>query len=157
MLTDLVRWIVQTPFSLYLQNLKNMIPVVQTVHIFAIAAVLSSATVIDLRVLHLISRDRPLQSIFRRFEPGVWVGLVVLLITGSLLIIAEPARALLAIQFQVKMGLVVAGITVTVILGRMMKRPGRDEASPMSARALAVISLLIWVAIIAAGRWIAYA
>jgi uncharacterized membrane protein len=157
MLADFVHWLVATPVSHFLQNLKNMIPVVQTLHIFAIAAVLSSAAMIDLRVLRLAGKEQSLQSIFRRFEPGVWGGLVVLLITGSLLIIAEPARSLLAIQFQVKVVLILVGIGVTLLLARMMKQLGRDETSPPAARVLAAVSLLVWAAVIAAGRWIAYA
>ena len=158
MLRDLCNWIVTTPVSIYLQNLKNMVPVVQTLHLVAIAAVFSSAAMIDLRVLRLISKDRPLQSIFSRFEPGIWMGLVGLLLTGLLLIIAEPARSLLALQFQVKMVLVLCGVAVTLVLRRAMKdRPDRDGSSPVSAQILAGTSLVIWMCIIFAGRWIAYA
>jgi hypothetical protein len=156
MLVEAVRWIGHTPFSVFLQNLKNMVPIVQTLHIFAIAALFSSSAVIDLRVLRLLSKNRPLAAVFHRFEPGIWMGLVVLLLTGSLLIIAEPGRALLAWQFWTKVALILAGIAVTLSLARMMKRSDRDEASPVAARALAVVSLLIWVGVIAAGRWIAY-
>ena len=156
MLVGAVGWIGHTPFSVYLQNLHNMVPIVQTLHIFAIAALFSSSAVIDLRVLRLLSKDRPLAAVFHRFEPGIWMGLPVLLLTGALLIVAEPGRALLAWQFWTKMTLILAGIAVTLLLRGMMKRTGADAVSPVPARALAVVSLLIWVAVIAAGRWIAY-
>ena len=157
MMRELSNWIVVQPFSIYLQNMHNMIPVVQTLHIFAIAAVLSSAAMIDLRVLGLVSRDRPLPSILRRFEPGIWLGLGALALTGAALIIAEPARSLLALQFQAKMAMVVMGVAVSVALRRMMSGAGSDEKSPIAAKILAVVSLLIWIAVIALGRWIAYA
>jgi uncharacterized membrane protein len=116
---------------------------------------------VDLRLLGLISKDRPLGSIGRRFQPGIWIGLVVLAPTGLLLLIAEPARSLLSFQFQLKMVLLAAGVVITLVLQRAIRTNASrwDDGAvlPTWPRILAVASLAIWAAIIMAGRWIAYA
>ncbi len=50
--------------------------------------------------LGVISKDQTLTSVARRFLPGVWLALGVLLLTGTTLIIAEPARSFSAMPFQ---------------------------------------------------------
>lgn len=153
--------IIATPFSIYLQNLKGMVPVVQTLHLFAIAAALSSAVMIDLRVLGLISRDRPFNAVASRFAPRVWIALVCLAVTGALLITVEPARSLLAAPFQMKMALIALAAVVTAWLQRAAAAQGTAwdgaSAAPASVRVIAIGSLVIWGLIILAGRWIAYA
>lgn len=155
-----IDWVVTTPFSLYLQSELWVIPTVQTVHILCVAIVLTAAAMLDLRLLGLIARDQSLISLSRRFLPAAWVALVVLAITGSLLIVAEPARSLLAVPFQLKMLMLLAVIVLTVVFQRTVAtNASRWDSTPASpaARITAVISLGLWLAIIVAGRWIAYA
>lgn len=155
-----IEWVVTTPFSLFLQSRLWVIPTVQTVHILCVAIVLTAAAMIDLRLLGLIARGQSIAALSRRFLPAAWVALVILAFTGSLLIIAEPARSLLALPFQLKMLMLVTVILLTVIFQRAVaanaSRWDRVPAAP-AARITAAVSLGLWLAIIVAGRWIAYA
>ncbi len=83
-----------------------------------------------------------------------------LLATGGLLIIAEPARALENPVFILKMVLLLAAVGVTLAC-QLPLRGDRAfwELSPRRKRAAQLIgcaSIPLWVAIICAGRWIAY-
>lgn len=155
-----IEWVVTTPFSLFIQSELWVIPTVQTVHILCVAVVITAAAMLDLRLLGLIARGQSLVSLSQRFLPAAWVALVLLAITGSLLIVAEPARSLLALPFQLKMLMLVAVIVLTVIFQKAVStHASRWDAEPASpaAKMTAVISLGLWLAIIVAGRWIAYA
>jgi hypothetical protein len=153
-------WIDQTALSQAIQVTKWVVPVVQTVHILAIAVVASSVFMIDLRLIGMFWADRPMNDVSSRFLPLVWWPLLILLATGAIMIIGEPARALKNPAFQLKMSLLVAALLVTGLFQLLQRRnPGFGDlrSGPRAAAAtLAVVSMLLWSAIVFAGRWIAY-
>ena len=122
-------WLEQTPLSQAIQGAGWIVPSVQTIHILAIAAVMSSALMLALR----------LEGRYRRV---IWWSLPVLLATGMVMIVGEPARSLANPVFQLKMLLLLSAIAVTLIR--------RDS------RITALLSLSLWVGIVFSGRWIAY-
>ena len=93
-----------------------IIPTLQTIHILGVAVVFSSAVLVDLRLWRLLQRDVPLPEVARRFLPVIWPVLLMLLITGSLLIIGEPRRSLLNTTFYLKMALLAVAMLLTVAL-----------------------------------------
>jgi hypothetical protein len=153
------RWLSETAFSQTIQTVGWIIPAVQTVHILAVAAVVSSALMIDLRLLGL-GTDQPLAGLARRFLPFIWWSLPILLATGAILIIAEPARALQNPVFLLKMGLLLAAAGVTLACQIPLRADPlfweNSAVRKRTARLIAVASMPLWVAVIFAGRWIAY-
>jgi len=153
-------WLEQTPLSQTIQSAGWIVPTVQTVHILSIAAVMSSVLMIDLRLIGILGRDQPLARVSERFRPVIWWTLPILLATGIIMIIGEPARSLESPVFQLKMALLVAAIIVTlsyqVPLGRDPSFWDLSIGRRGAARIIAVLSLLLWVGIVFAGRWIAY-
>jgi hypothetical protein len=137
-----------------------VVPTVQTIHILAIAVVVSSMLMIDLRLIGLFWADRPLSQVSSRFLPLVWWPLLVLLATGAIMIIAEPARSLKNPAFQLKMSVLLAALAVTGLF-QFLQRRNRAfgdlrYGSRATAAAVAIVSMLLWSAIVFAGRWIAY-
>jgi hypothetical protein len=153
-------WLAATPLSQTIQTVEWIIPAVQTVHILAVAAVMSSVLMINLRLIGLGARDQTIAAVAKRFLPFIWWPLPVLLATGATLIIAEPTRALENPVFVLKMGLLLAAAGITLACQIPLQRnavfwdlsSGRRRA----ARLIASVSLPLWVAIVFAGRWIAY-
>jgi hypothetical protein len=134
-----------------------MIPTVQTVHIVSIAIVMTSMAMLDLRLVGIAGRRQSLTEIGARFLPWVWGTLVVLLCSGSILIIAEPGRELINNVFWLKMSLLVGAVVLTLIFQTMLRRRiGFWEHHRAAAVLLGSVSLLMWVGIVGAGRWIAY-
>lgn len=159
-LHSFAQWLSETPLSLIIQNVSWIIPMTQSVHILSIAIVVSSVLMVDLRLLNLVGRGQPMVVYTGRFLPWIWPTLAVLLLTGSILIIGEPARSLENPSFQLKMVLLILAIVTTAALQRpTLKDASYWEASSgrkTAAKVLAVISLCLWVGIVFAGRWIAY-
>jgi hypothetical protein len=157
-------WLSETPVSHLFQTVAWIIPAVQSVHILAIAMVMASAIMVDLRLIGVSARSQPVSKLIARFNPWIWWSLLVLLASGAVLIAAEPRRDLLNAVFQAKMVLVILAMSVTAGLQRWA---GRDAAAWEAARdsargpnawvsAAAVLSLVLWTAIVGCGRWIAY-
>jgi hypothetical protein len=159
-LNEICVWIDQTALSHAIQVTNWVVPAVQTVHILAIAVVASSVLMIDLRLVGLFWADRPINDVSSRFLPLVWWSLPVLLATGAIMIIGEPARSLKNPAFQLKMSLLVAAVIVTGLFQFLQRRNatfGDLHSGPRAAAAtVAIVSMLLWSAIIFAGRWIAY-
>jgi hypothetical protein len=153
-------WLSLTPISMLFQTVEWIIPAVQSVHILAIAIVMSSVIMVDLRLMGLMGHSQSISGMTRRFLPWVWSALVVLLLTGMVLITAEPRRDLLNGVFQAKMALLVVAIVVTVFFQETVRRNMEFwDLSPnrrAGAWVTAVVSLLVWSAIVGCGRWIAY-
>jgi hypothetical protein len=160
LLDSFCNWLAATSASQVIQTVGWIIPAVQTAHILAVAAVVTSALMIDLRLLGIRGTEQPIAAIARRFLPFIWWPLPILLATGAILIIAEPARALENPVFILKMGLLLAAAGITLACQIPLQRnPAFWEISAgrkRVARLIAVASMPLWVAIICAGRWIAY-
>jgi hypothetical protein len=159
-LSEFSKWLAATPLSHIIQTTKWVIPALQTIHILSVAVVFSSAVLVDLRLWRLLNRDVPLPEVARRFLPTIWPVLLVLLITGSLLIIGEPKRSLLNSAFYLKMALLAAAILLTAWLQwSLSSSPNfwdKDRGRRMAGQLAATLSILVWCGILFAGRWIAY-
>ena len=153
-------WLSQTSFSLAIQTHEWVVPTVQSIHIAAIGVVLASVFMIDLRVLGWAGRDQSLMETTHRFGPWLSGALCVMLATGILMVVGEPARELLAFSFWLKMFLVAVGTLIAAVFQMALRRnEARWESSVVkrrSTKSLAVFTLLIWVAIVILGRLIAY-
>lgn len=158
MLRALSDWLPTTAVGRLVADVLWVIPALQAVHILAMGLVLTSAAFISLRLLEVTGRDRPVTWFSVRFLPWIWAPLVVLVVTGVLLVSGEPARALFNTVFQIKMLLLVLVVVVTAVFQQIVNRNAAlwDAGPTLSARLVGAGSLLLWVAIIVAGRLIAY-
>lgn len=149
-----------TPVSRFLQGIGWLIPLVQTVHILAIAAVMGSAGLADLRLLGLAGRSRSAAEMAGSLAPAVWWALLVLACSGAVLAIAEPLRSVPNPAFQLKMLLLLLAAALTGFMqGVLRGRSALWDLSPglrLAVKLAAAVSLLLWIAIIFAGRWIAF-
>ena len=150
-----------TPASLFIQSEAWIVPAVQTTHILAIAVVLSSVGMVNLRVLGLAGGRTSIADTAERYTPWIWGGLAVLLCTGVILVVGEPERDLTNWAFQLKMLLVVVFAGVALVFRQSVTRraPLWDSAPALPAQArlmaLGVMALCLTIAVL--GRWIAYA
>jgi uncharacterized membrane protein len=159
-LSGLSKWLAATQLSHTIQTTTWIIPSLQTIHILSVAAVFSSAILVDLRIWRLLQRDEPLPDVARRFLPTIWPVLLILLVTGSLLIVGEPRRSLVNATFYLKMALLAVAIVLTAGLQRSISSsPNGWDATRgrrIAGRFAAAVSILVWCGILFAGRWIAY-
>jgi hypothetical protein len=159
-LHDFCSWLEHTSMSQTIQTVSWIVPAVQTVHILAIAAVMGSVLMINLRLMGVVGRDQPLPRFSKRFLPVIRWTLPVLLATGIIMIIGEPARSLENAIFQLKMCLLIAAIIVTfgyqIPLGKNPSFWQMTKVRRGVSLVIALLSLALWVGIVFAGRWIAY-
>jgi len=145
-------WLASTPPSVFIQEHNAWaIPAIQSVHIVGIGLVMGSVLMIDLRILGLAWTDQTLRQTSSRFGPWLTGSLWLLLVTGLLMVVGEPVRELVSFSFWLKMALVAVGTVVAVAFQRALRR---EEGGSM--KMLAIITFLVWIAVIFLGRLIAY-
>ena len=160
MIQEFCDWLSTTGVSVAFRSANWFVPTVQTVHIISIAILLTSVYAVSFRLIGVTRGRQPLAVLIAKSTPWVWTTLCVLLATGILLTITEPARELLNWVFRLKMLMVaaLAGILLIVQI-RMRRSPDYWSESParrLLARAIGIAAVLIGAGIVTAGRWIAY-
>jgi len=155
----LAQWLEHTSVSQEIQKALWLIPLLQTIHIIAIAMVLSSVLMIELRILG-VGKSLSMTQTSARFAPWVWTGLVLLAATGLGLIVGEPKRALPNPAFQIKMLMLAVTLAVALAFQTSLRRnlafwEGHSRGRKLTG-GVAVIVFFLWCAIAVAGRWIAY-
>jgi len=154
------QWLGDTALSSTIQNVSWIIPTTQAIHILCVALVMAAIFIVDLRVLGLLARTQTLATLTNRYLTWIWYLLPVLFLSGAILIIGEPSRALLNPVFGAKMLLLVAAALLTLVLQRPLRQAADFRDSSPTRRAAiqggALLSLVLWTCIVFAGRWIAY-
>jgi len=127
-------------------------PFILVVHAWGMGLLAGSNAAIDLRILG-VARGVPL-SAMARFYPVMWFGFVINAISGVLLLVGYPTKALTNPVFYLKIGCIVVGM---VLMSWVRRRAfPRDPNLPGNVRAMAVLSLLVWAGAIVSGRLLAY-
>jgi hypothetical protein len=147
-------WLSNTPFSQAIQVTSWAIPSIQVVHIICLAALLALAVMFTLRVAGRGLANEPLHLQAPRFARAILLLLLALLVSGLLLITAEPGRTITNPAFYAKMSMLVVALSITLWLTSVSRR---QLEKPTGVHvAAAVVSMALWVAIIFCGRFIAY-
>ena len=150
-------WIEATPFSTWLRESPSLwvFPFILILHTVGLAFFVGSNVAWDVRVLGF-SAGIPL-DVLRRYFLVMWAGFWVNAVSGVLLLVAYPTKALTNPLFYAKLGLIGFGVWLAVRIRREVRpmSDGRGDAPPF-ARVLAATSLVCWIAVIFAGRLLAY-
>lgn len=149
-------------FALYLlSNVPGFPPIVQTVHILCVSAVMGSVVLIDLRVLGLALPSQPTSELVRRLMPWTWGALPLLAISGLVFIVAQPERYFTNPVFRLKFAMLAPAIALAIVFHRAVTHAtdfwDRTRGRRRAAKAIAAVSLFLWIGVAMAGRWIAYA
>jgi Family of unknown function (DUF6644) len=150
-------WLTQTYIGQQMQGNAYLFPSVEALHIMGSAALVASTSILSLRITGLFLTDVPVSKIVKQFLPWAWLGFGCQVITGTLLFMSEATQAYDNLIFLVKMSLIVlAGINALAFQQTVYRRVKSWDLSapPFSARFMGYASIVIWFAVIAAGRWL---
>jgi len=155
-----MQWLNDTAFSITMRDSTWAEPVVETIHVLTLTLFLGFTVLLDLRLLGVSMRRRKASDVVGELNPWLMGGFLVMIVTGVLLFCGDPVAFYNSIFFKVKMlMLLLAGLNVWLFnatVGRKVAEWEIDAETPGRAKAAAVVSLVLWVAIVAAGRAIAY-
>ncbi|MGH9686937.1 MAG: DUF6644 family protein [Candidatus Acidiferrales bacterium] len=160
-LTRLLTWLDATNFSQWMRGSIWAEPIVETIHVLTLTFFLGFAVLLDLRLLGVCMRKRPVSEVLDQFNPCLFCGFAIMIISGVLLFSGDPLDFYSTMFFKVKMILLVlAGLNVLIFNATIRRKVAEWDLAvktPKAAKIAAVVSLVLWAAIVAAGRAIAYA
>ncbi len=146
-------------FPTLIRESDRLFPAIETVHVLALALVVGSISLVDLRLLGLAGRSRPVSHVIAQALPWTWSAFVVAALAGSLLFASKAVTYYPNLPFRIKMlCLMLAGINMACFHLFTHRRLGKWDsgAPPTAARIAGGASLLLWVVIVGAGRWIGF-
>ena len=156
----MLEWLANTRGSIALHESLYMYPLVESVHVWALALFLGFTMLLDLRLLGLVLRTMPVSQVVVRLRPGMLIGFAVMLVTGSLLFYAIPVRSYQSVFFRAKLiMLILAGLNAFVFhngIYRKVRHWDGAVITPKEARRAGLVSLVMWTCIVLSGRMIAY-
>jgi hypothetical protein len=151
---------IQNASTWMLQNIPGLPPILQTIHLLGIAAIMASVLMMDLRILGLAVPSQSIDEMAVRLKVWAVGGVAAIALSGMWFVLARPNRYFFNPVFQIKFALLpLALLTSYLIFQRTLRSPGYWEHSSrriLLAKLLALISLLLWLTVAMAGRWIAY-
>jgi len=161
MFARFLQWLYETHFSDFMRESLWAEPIVETIHVLTLTLFLGFAVMLDMRLLGVVMKKRRMSEVLAQFNPWLFGGFAVMIVTGVLLFCGDPISFWTTTFFKVKMiMLVLAGLNVLIFnatIGRKVAQWDTDPKTPGAAKVAAIVSLTLWVLIIAAGRGIAYA
>ena len=154
------KWLQQTSVGSSVRESLWLFPVIETVHLLGMAALIGNVTVLDLRLLGWMLRRERVSALAGRLLPWAWAGFAVQVVTGTILFSSEAVKIYGNPAFRLKMLLLSLAGVHALIFHRTIYRQvatGDDIAAlPAGAKVAGSISILLWVAIVAAGRFIGF-
>jgi uncharacterized membrane protein len=158
---SLCEWVQNTNWASGIKHSDWQFPLIESVHSLALSFMLWPAAILDLRLLGLVMKERPVSRVASQFLPWVWTGFIVMVLTGVVLFCSEAVKCYNSPFFRVKvLLLVLAGFNALIFHTSVFKNVDtwdNGRATPWRARMAGACSLAIWIGVVAMGRGLAYA
>lgn len=153
-LAGLAEAIEGTAFATWATESAFAYPVANTAHVIGAILLVGAIGLLDLRLLGY-AKGAPLPVMARALTPIALIGFAVMVISGAVLFAADASALAGSDIFLIKLGLIaLAGVNALAFrfaFGR------HDDPVPVGAKVMATASLGLWLVVVVAGRWIAYA
>jgi len=157
---DLISYFENSALADNIRENDLLFPLIESVHVVAICLVVGSILAVDLRLLGLASINRSVSRVTAGILPLTWGAFVVAVSSGSLLFISNATKYLGNGFFIAKIVLIAAAglnmVIFHVIGAKDLPRWENDTRLPFQARLAGGVSILLWVAVVACGRWIGF-
>ena len=148
-----------TAFATQIRESVWLFPTIETVHVFALVLVVGSIMTVDLRLLGLASKNRRFTDVAAESLPWTWSAFALAAAAGALLFCSKAVTYYENIPFRLKMCcLILAALNMGVfqVLGTRRVAEWDSTRPPPAAQFAGAASLLLWITIVAAGRWIGF-
>jgi Family of unknown function (DUF6644) len=157
---DAAQWLSDTNFSTALREDPYPYPVLSVIHVFSIALFGGMIALGNLRVLGYTMRDVPVSQVIDQFRAWKWTGFAILAVTGVFLTLSEPLDLYDNAYFWLSLVLLaLVGLNAWVFHSGIYRRVSdwdTAQIAPPPARRWAWVSLFLWIALVFAGRLIAF-
>ena len=157
-MTEILFWIETSALGQLMRDSDWLFPMAEILHFVGLSLLIGPLMVVDLRLVGFL-RNISFEAVYKLL-PLSMIGFGINMLTGILFIFSDPFRYYPNIAFRMKMGLILlAGLNVLWFHFAVFPKTihmSAEEKADVIAKIVAVLSLLIWFAVIVLGRMIPY-
>jgi len=136
----------QTPWVQTLSMTGWMYVSVSVVHYLTMFWFIGSVAVVDLRVMGVAAQKRGLTDVADLLFPWAWIGFSLAIVSGFLMFLTDAGDWAPDPVFHVKLAMIAISVVFVVIVQRGVPKWAQAPQIPTSAKLIALISLLLWIA-----------
>ena len=154
------KWLEQTSLGAAVRESLWLFPAIETVHLLGMAALVATIAVLDFRLLGWVMRRERFSELAGRLLPWAWLAFAVQVVSGVLLFSSEAVKVYTNPAFRWKVLLILfVGVHALIFHWTVYRDVATWDDSavlPTRAKISAVVSLALWIGIVAAGRFIGF-
>jgi hypothetical protein len=136
-----------------LNNNEWAFPLLERIHILGFTLLIGTIAIVDLRMLGLGMQRHSSRGLAKAMSPWTLVGLVVMLISGPLIFSSDPNMYLHNISFKFKIVALLVAISFSYTVHRWA---ALREPAPVVGKLVGLVSLTLWISVVAGGLFIAF-
>ena len=146
--------------SEWLRLSRKALPIIEAIHVMAIATVFGTILILDLRLLGYPDTKRPYTRTSRELLPWTWGAFAIAVPTGLLLFAPNASTYWATPVFWWKMAVIACAGVNMIIFEHVTKRSVAswdvNTQAPLKARVAGALSMTFWFTVICLGRWIGF-
>ena len=157
---EICQWIQDTQIGTSIRESLLLFPFIEGVHVLGLGLSVGTVIWFDMRLIGVMMPDEPVSDVFNQIKPWMFLGFALMLVTGGLLFWSYAAKCYASPYFRAKVVLLfIAAINVVIFHFTIDRRRTAWDKSPIppsQARLAGILSLALWMSIVAVGRLMAY-
>jgi len=135
-------------------------PVIETIHILALALSVGMIIMLDLRLIGAGMRHAPAGQIMGQLKKWYLIGFGTMITSGVLLFWSEAAKCYRSNSFRIKLVLLLL-VALNAVFFEIVYKPRMEQweagqRPPAGAKLCGWCSMILWIGVIGFGRWTAY-
>ena len=144
------KWSEATSLGRVIRNSEYAFPMIEFVHLAALAVIGGAVLIVDMRMLGLGLKKTSVAELAKDAQPYVTASLIVMLMTGIALYSSEATKCYASVAFWIKMVSLLLAMIFTYTIKKRIA--ARDHESVLVGAML----ILLWFGVAWGGRWIGF-
>jgi len=145
-----------SPIGVFVKDKAATFACIEAVHLMALALLGASVLSADLRLLNVMLRDVPSNTVTEQAHRWFKLALGVQLVTGFFMLAGVATKCYHNPFYWTKMATLAIGIVFVFAIRQPLLRKDHAQLNPWTLRLMALASLTIWFVVAASGRWIGF-
>ncbi len=133
-----------------------MFPVIECIHLLALALLGGAVLALDLRLLGVGLTGQPAASLARQLQPWLVGALIAIIGTGIPMFLSEAIKCYFSPPFFFKISTLIVATIFTFTVRRRVAGAEPGHVARALVRLTALVSITLWFGVAFAGRWIAF-
>jgi hypothetical protein len=150
------QWLENTSWATAIREGLWQFPLLETIHLLSMILLVAATAALDLRLAGFALRRQPVSQLAGRLLPTALAAFGINLVTGFFLFASEATSLYVNRFFFIKLVLIVVAVLFHFVVYRKAARWDDVAAMPAGAKLTGCFSLILWIGVVAAARWIAY-